>query len=255
MEQTETANQSWRELIDDVPRDYAAILASVTAEEQAAFRADIPDSEFDHAFALPDGRSIAARDLRAEHLDPIYAANKGDLPIVCGLAWVAPALAQGLGYPEACLARYVAGKREDHEREAGNARQLASWQPGPSLPDEDTDYRAELDSMDERERAAAAKLIEQHVDGLYFECAPGDLYRSRAAVSVDDLDGIEALNPHRGELFDMVRPRMRQGLTYSEAVVSIALGNTRRHAAGHFDAAGRPRGGADARRPSRASAR
>lgn len=220
-------------------RDYRTIFRSITPEERAAFDADRaafnaeqgkPGEQFtfEHHFKLPDGSSIRAADIRAEHIAPIVAAlPDGDYVTALALAYVERPLAQGLDYESAMLARWVALDREQRETASTNAAKLAAFLPRPPLPDEGIDYRAELESMDDREREAAGHIIRVNVEKLIFECAPGDTFVARRAVKLEDLDGIEALNPVWGSLFDQVRPRMAQGLTYGEAVVSIALKNTR----------------------------
>ncbi|CAG4905678.1 hypothetical protein [Paraburkholderia saeva] len=107
------------------------------------------------------------------------------------------------------------------------AKKIAAWKPRPPLPDEGINYRAELESMDAREREAGERLIAKYVTGKIFEL-PGTVILLCRAAKLEHLDGIEALYPKFGPEFDDIRPRMAQGLTYPEAFVSVALGVTRR---------------------------
>jgi hypothetical protein len=216
--------------------DYAAIFASITPEERAAHDADLAKfvaeqakpGTFDDSYKLPDGSSIRAADLRAEHIEPIiHALPADDLVTRFTLFFMERPLEQGLSYDDAMLARWVVMERKTRATENANAAKLAAFKPRPPLPPDGIDYRAELESMSERERAGAKGLLAKLVDELCFEIAPGDCYILRRFVTLEHLDGIEALNPDLGAYFDHIRPRMKAGLSYPEAVVSLALKNTR----------------------------
>jgi hypothetical protein len=250
--------------------NYAFVFASITDAEREAFRLKFPDSgkEDDYTYTMPDGSTVAARDLTAAHVHRLLDShNRGyeageravdalpagmetsevsrvaqeayqreagavDLSTCDSLALhcILPALEYALPWNDAYLAWFVSRERKDANECLERAAKLAAYikrpEPAPVVPS----YRAVLDSMTDFEKDKVAAHVERYVDKRSFVGTSPDgheWFKARRFTTLEDLDVIEALDPEYADLFDALRPAMREGLTYSEALAAVALINTR----------------------------
>ncbi|CAG4926162.1 hypothetical protein [Paraburkholderia saeva] len=147
-----------------------------------------------------------------------------------GLHCILPALEYALPWNDAYLAWCVSLERKDANECKARAEKLAAYvkrpEPAPVVPS----YRAVLNSMTDFEKTKTAAHVAQYVDERSFAGAEPDgneWYKARRFTTLEDLDVIEALDPDWAKLFDALRPAMREGLTYPEALAAAALINTR----------------------------